>query len=322
MARKLMHEALSELMNQCLEEEEQYVRTQTEPPQKKRNRWACYTKRESVDAFMDASVRFVQQHPECRLRVLLPEQMRFLCLLQHLVTEDTADVFRPEEDRKHTDSFEGVLTKDVNSQLVKDAHRSEWTVEGMSFSMQGELSERTFQAAEERKRLIANFQKELVESLETLLLDFGKRRGLSHEGQLKLIQAISTQMSQCGLANLDRSSQASKIFVSGQGLEQRTTYNVSVMDLGQPSECLKLSLLCMKTGFTSYHTEESLQLLNNGEESWPIACDPASSLYQYATILFRTHPAELLGDCEVTRCVVVDALDEVDIQPKMLDEGL
>merc|ERR1712224_695384 len=105
---------------------------------------------------------------------------------------------------------------------------------------------------------------DLVTSLETMLLDFCQRRHLSQDGQRRLIQAVTTQMSQCGLANLDRASQAAKYFVSGQGLEQRTAYNLSLMDAGLPDECLKLSLLCMKTGFSQYHTEESLEQLNSG----------------------------------------------------------
>merc|ERR1712136_331021 len=162
---------------------------------------------------------------------------------------DTSDFYRHESQRKLQNSFEGFLTNGVNSQLVKDAHRSEWSVEGRTFSQQAQLSN-DGAPQEDRKRAIANFQKEFVEALETYLLDFCRRRELSATGTERLIQAVTTQMSQIGLANLDRSSQAAKYFVSGQGLDQRTAYNISAMDTGpQLGESLKLSMLCMKTGY-------------------------------------------------------------------------
>ncbi|CAE8582538.1 unnamed protein product [Polarella glacialis] len=312
-AKTVMRQALAKLSAQCDEEEEQYLRTRTTPSRQKKNRWALYTSPDRVQSLIADSLRFVRHHPECRLRKLSEEQLRFLMLLQHLVAEDTLDFFRPEEDRKHSDSFEGILTTAaVNSQLVKDAHRSEWTVEGRSFSMQAELSEKSFEVMQDRRRLITAFQEELVMSLENLLLDYGRRRGLSEPGQVRLVQAVTTQMSQCGLANLDRSSQAAKYFVSGQGLEQRTAYNISVMDAGLPSEALQLSLFCIKTNFTTYHTEGGLEMLSAGdEEGGPDTCDPSSYLYQYATLRFRTLPPVAPGCCEMTECVVIDALDEV-----------
>mmetsp|Transcript_23603 Transcript_23603/g.42656 ORF Transcript_23603/g.42656 Transcript_23603/m.42656 type:complete len:362 (+) Transcript_23603:84-1169(+) len=321
-ARTVIKEALAELAEQCLEEEEQYARSGTEPPQKKRNRWNAYTQRDRAEAFVRETTHFVKNHPECRLRLMPLPQLRFLVMLQHLISEDVADFYRAEEERKHTDTFEGILTDAVNSQLVKDAHRSEWTIDEQSFTMQGDLSERSFQAGDNRKRMISTFQKELVTSLETMLLDFCQRRHLLPDGQQRLIQAVTTQMSQCGLANLDRASQAAKYFVSGQGLEQRTTYNISLMDAGLPHESLKLSLLCMKTGFSQYHTEESLDLLNSeGREGGPETCDPSSYLYQYATVLFQVGQTSVDGG-QITRCVVIDALDEVNLEPVMLDEGI
>merc|ERR1719271_1889159 len=127
-------------------------------------------------------------------------------------------------------------------------------------SLQEKLASEKFSATEDRKRIIARFQQELVVALEDHLLSFCRRRGLSELATRQLLQAVTTQMSQCGLANLDRSSRAAKYFVSGQGLDQRTAYSLSTMDTGSLGESLKLSLLCMKTGFSQYHTEETLGL--------------------------------------------------------------
>ena len=80
--------------------------------------------------------------------------------------------------------------------------------------------------------------------------------------------------------------QAAKYFVSGQGLDQRTAYNISAMDTGpQLGESLKLSMLCMKTGFTHYLTEETLGIPGSFfEDEPPQRCAPSSYLYQYTTL--------------------------------------
>merc|ERR1719386_571479 len=131
------------------------------------------------------------------MRNLTTKQLRFLVLLQHFISEDTSDFYRPECERKHMDSFEGVNTDAVNSQLVKDAHRSEWSIEGRSFSLQ-DLPQHTGNGhfSDARKEQIARFQHEFVAFLETYLLAFCERRNLSDSGTQRLIQVVTTQMSQ------------------------------------------------------------------------------------------------------------------------------
>jgi len=311
----IVRQVFSDLEAQCLEEKFQYEKTGHSPTPQRENLWATYTNRERLREFMKESMDFIRDHSECRMKVLPHAHLRFLILLQHFISEDAKDCYRPECERKHYDAFEGVLTNGVNSQLVKDAHRSEWSVEGRTFSEQAKLAVQSQANSnpEERRHAIVAFQREFVESLESYLLEFCRRRGLSSAGTEKLLQVVTTQMSQCGLANLDRASQAAKYFVSGQGLEQRTAYNISTMDGGsQVGESLKLSMLCMKTGFTQYHTAEALNMaipVGCG----PQDCSPSSYLYQYATLRFT--PGPLLGGCEQTNCVVIDALDEVHIEP-------
>ena len=41
---------------------------------------------------------------------------------------------QPPTERKFRDSFEGFVTKSVNSQLIKDSHRAEWSIDGRGFS--------------------------------------------------------------------------------------------------------------------------------------------------------------------------------------------
>jgi hypothetical protein len=335
LARSVIRQVFASMEADSLEEQEQYSRAGLVPAPQKSNRWATYTDKGRQRTFMTDSLEFVRNHAECRMRELSEMQLRFLVLLQHLVVEDTHDFYRPESLRKHQDAFEGILTQSVNSQLIKDAHRSEWSVDGSTFSLQEKFASGKFSATEDRKLVIARFQQELVKALEEHLLGFCKRRGLSELSTRQLLQAVTTQMSQCGLANLDRSSQAAKYFVSGQGLDQRTAYSLSTMDAGALGECLKLSLLCMKTGFSQYHTEETLGLGSRVPavsslsvstlqscsvaqpvpvlESGPKSCRPTSYLYQYATLRFA--PGSCASQGAPAECVVIDALDEVHIEP-------
>merc|ERR1712032_1599371 len=111
-----------------------------------------------------------------------------------------------------------------------------------------------------------------------------------------------------------------KYFVSGSGLDQRTVYSISTIEPGVGyAESLKLSMLCMKTGFEQYHTEEDTitpredEDCTSTEEAFgPRRCATSSYIYQYATLRFT--PGPLVGDCERTECFVVDALDEVHIE--------
>lgn len=314
-ARSVIQDAFAELEAQCREERTQYQKAGAKPSLHKCNRWAMYTDKGRLQQFMVSSMDFVRDNPDCRTWLLSHVQLRFLVLLQHFVSEDTADLHRPERERSHGDVFEG----DVNAQLIKDAHRSEWSVDGSSFSMQDRLAPAAGGlAGKDQRRAIATFQQELVVAIEAYLLDFCGRRKLSVLGTQRLLHAVTTQMSQCGLANLDRSSQASTYFVGSKGLEQRTAYNISAMDAGPLGEALKLSLFCMKTGFSEYHTEATLGGLGGPAppdgDAGPTRCAPSSYLYQYATLRFAP-VAEPVYGCERIDCTVIDALDEVHIEP-------
>jgi len=313
-AREVIGQVLADFAAQCQEERDQCEQQGQQATSQRRARWNLYLDKERLQLCAANLTEFVRDHPESRSRLLTPQHLKFLVVLQHLLAEDAADVGRPDTARRHSDTFEGVLTEaGVNSQLIKDAHRSEWSIEGRSFTMQ----EGAADSSQDRRHVIKAFQQELVSELETYLLQFCKQHDLTERATETFMQVVTTQMSQCGLANLDRSSQAAKYFVSGQGLEQRTAYNISSMDVGDSGEALKLSLYCMKTGFTQYHTEESLKMLSNPEtaedcDAGPIHCEPSSILYQYATVRFLPYTGA--DNSEQIECLVIDALDEVRLK--------
>eukprot|EP00747_Dinoflagellata_sp_TGD_P064944 gnl/TRDRNA2_/TRDRNA2_154131_c0_seq2.p1 gnl/TRDRNA2_/TRDRNA2_154131_c0~~gnl/TRDRNA2_/TRDRNA2_154131_c0_seq2.p1 ORF type:complete len:414 (+),score=71.33 gnl/TRDRNA2_/TRDRNA2_154131_c0_seq2:162-1244(+) len=327
LAKMVVEKVFAEFEAQSLEEQEHYVKARLSPSTQKSNWWATYTDKARLRKFAADSLDFVQNHAECRMQILAASHLRFLVLLQHSVAEDISDLCMPADQRKHLDVFEGVNTQSVNSQLVKDAHRSEWSIEGRNFTLQPELADGgpSNDKHEDRRKTIANFQKDFVESLEDYLVSFCRRWKVSSAAEDLLLRAVTTQMSQCGLANLDRGSQAGKYFVSGQGLVQRTAYNLSSMETDysmRKSEMLKLSMLCMKTGFTQYLTEDSISTTpyrgvvdalpcehSPDDVGGPRDCSPSSYLYQYATLQFS------LDSRERVKVVVLDALDEVHIEP-------
>jgi len=312
-AAEVISEVFSELETHCMEEQAHYTKVGLPIPRHKSNIWSTYTSKERLRHFMAESWEFVRQHAECRTRSLTALQLRFLVLLQHLVKEDTADFYRPEGLRKHQDAFEGVLTDAVNSQLIRDAHRSEWSIDGRAYSLQ-DLPQPAEgrESQEERRQTILAFQREFVKTLESFLLSYCHRQRISALGTKRMVQAVTTQMSQCGLANLDRGSQSTRYVVSSQGLDQRTVYNLSTMDDSNLGETLKLSILCMKTGFTQYLDKKDEQRMA------PNTCHPTSYLYQYATLQIAA--GSRVGNCESIDCIVIDALDETDILPVGAEE--
>ncbi|CAJ1385522.1 unnamed protein product [Effrenium voratum] len=312
-AKMVINEVYRELEKRCHEEQRQYEESGSQPSQQKFNVWNTYTNKARLQQFAAESMHFVQRHAECRSRQLTAKHLRFLILLQHLVSEDCCDVTRPERLRKHQDLYDGVLTDSVSSQLIEDAHRCEFSIEGHTFSLQ-DLPQLEGKQ-EERKLRIAHFQTELVRAIETYILNFCAQRGLSSGGSKRLMQAVTTQMSQAGLANIDRGSQASRYFVGSQGLEQRIAYNLSTMRTAH-GETLKLSTLCMRTGFTQYLDKDELQ--KTAGVQYPRRCKPDSYLYQYATLSFTLGP--LVDNLESVECTVLDALDEAHISAALAED--
>jgi len=309
----LLNEIFAALEASCEEEKERYARSSQKPTTQKENFWAAHIGVEKRQESVEKSMDFLRTYPEFLAKSATQEQLRFAVLVQHFVSEDTEDFARPLMKRQHNDTFEGFVTKDgVNSQLIKDAHRAEWMLEGESFVLPPSTNS---EPMAERKQVIANFQRKLVTELENFLLDFSRRRFLSEEGACHLMRAVTTQMSQCGIANLDRCSQAGRFFVSGSGLEHRINYNLSSVNAGSLGEGLQLTMLCMKTGFTTYQTDlGSEHAIEVEEELIPIPCAAASYLYQYATLRFTTIPGvELPDGRDRIRCDIVDALDDVNI---------
>ncbi|CAJ1330891.1 unnamed protein product [Effrenium voratum] len=266
-----------ELQARCEEEKEQYDLAGQTPSPHKANFWSAHADQDKVESYTTRSRLFLQSYDDFRSgRQMSKEQIRFAVLVQHFVSQDTLDFRLPPDQRMHDDSFEGILTGAVNSQLITDAHRAEWAVDGAAFVLPKADDE-------DRKQVILDFRAGLVTALEEFLLNFCERRQLSEQGTEYLMQGVTTQMSQCGLANLDRCSRVGGYVVGGASLKQHVNYNISCMEAGPLGESLKLTLGCLKEGFEFYQPSAKTPM-----EDSPKCCDPASWMYQCATLRFTT----------------------------------
>lgn len=238
-----------DLQLRCQEEKQRYAEAGQTPSPQKLNFWDAHIGPENVESHAHRSRLFLQSYDDFRAlgTDFSQERLSFAVLVQHFVSQDAMDFRRPAAKRMHDDVFEGILTSSVNAQLITDAHRAEWAIEGDGFVVPSSV-----QDEEERKQLIVDFGASLVTALEEFLLSFCQRRQLSEKGTDHLIQAVTTQMSQCGLANLDRCSRVGRYMVGGAGLKQHVNYNISRMDGGPLGEALKLTLGCLKEGFNFY----------------------------------------------------------------------
>lgn len=300
----LLRGFFEELHARCEEEKLQYAQAGQRPSPQKVNFWETHIGLENIECHASRSRLFLQSFDDFRSgQHFSQEQLRFAVLVQHFVSQDTMDVRRLPEKRMHDDVFEGILTRSVNAQLITDAHRAEWAIEGNGFIVPKAESD------EERKQLIADFGAGLVTALEEFLLSFCERRQLSVRGTEHVIQAVTTQMSQCGLANLDRCSRVGQYMVGGARLKQHVNYNISCMDAGPLGDALKLTLGCLKEGFDFFQPTTG-----TSEDDSPHCCDPNSRMYQCATLRFTTKLGleTPTGEDEVS-CDVLDVYDEVRI---------
>ncbi|CAE7442363.1 Smyd3 [Symbiodinium natans] len=310
-----VRELFEELRTRCEEERMQYALAGQTPSPHKANFWLAHTDPERISSYVFKSRLFLQGFDDFRCgSQISKEQLRFAVLVQHFASQDTLDFQRTRTERMHDDVFEGVLTQGVNTQLMTDAHRAEWAVDGAAFVFSD--SDRDVQNDEERKQALLDFRMELVTALEQFLIDFCKRRQLTEHGTLCLLQAVTTQMSQCGLANLDRCSRAGEYMVGGARLKQHVNYNISCMDAGPLGEALKLTLGCLKEGFqfiqrtVQDHADDAM-----GDDISTQGCDPSSRMYQCATLRFTTKLGlESPHGQDQIQCDVIDVYDEVFIK--------
>ncbi|CAD7930431.1 unnamed protein product [Amoebophrya sp. A25] len=256
---------------------------------------------------------------QCASSLRTRHMVEFLTLFNQAVQDDCRDLLRPPDDllrRSQQDVFDGVLTKAVNSQLIKDIPRAEWNIEGQGFTFErflrdnmarGQRQENGQQgphlegtptpgsreeenqrnALEEKEK--EHFQRYFVEKLERYLLKFCGDQKMGPKCTEHLINLVTTQMCQCGLANLDTASYARDYLVSGKDLEQTTVYSLTRTVNG-----LVLHLMCMKRNFLEYYYVGPVRGVTNevgehqgGAEGELLSADTSARTAEFSPFLDR-----------------------------------
>merc|ERR1719414_2537856 len=154
----------------------------------------------------DASHKHLMRHPEWLSgRSKLPDdELRDLVAMQHQLDFDLKDLSLPEADRCHKDTF---TTSEISRQMLLDAPRSSFRVDGRRFSFPSVFADHGKPSKEEGV-LKQCFLDSLVEAVHESL-------GRGAATPQILIRAVTTTMSQAGLANLDVACKMPQVVVSG-----------------------------------------------------------------------------------------------------------
>mmetsp|Transcript_2326 Transcript_2326/g.5145 ORF Transcript_2326/g.5145 Transcript_2326/m.5145 type:complete len:350 (+) Transcript_2326:91-1140(+) len=285
---------------------EKYVMQNAAYPKHKEAARHLYSDPASYSECRSALLRYARRLPAGSVSELPYAKLRLLFGLTHLIIEDTRDCGADRQDavRRHCDVFEGhVLPGGVNTQLVKDANRSEFAVGGKYFSLSSALEKNRFLNEEQRRVFVAEFQRAIVVAIERFVLSFAKHHQLSQEHTLTLMKAVTTQMCQAGLGNLERACEDCRKYFPSQP-KQRTFFTLTETSA---RDALVMTIMVTKSEFELVHTEET-----SGEMRPPIRVRPSSFLSLSATVQFMPDPHDCDGPIVIT---VTDARDEVRIDP-------
>ncbi|CAE8602715.1 unnamed protein product, partial [Polarella glacialis] len=233
-----------------------------------------------------------------RLGSACESSLRGLVALQHffdLDLGDQGDLSLPRELRRSDDEFvdETGPNQDVSLQMVMDATRALYVVEGATMDFASELSASGLDLEEvphEVERLKADFADRLVQCVRSCL-------GSHAHSCPELLRAVTNAMSQSGLANMERAcSDCPQVVVSGG--EQRLVFDLRRADaLGVATWALHL--LVEKTDF-----ESCLAVVD--EEPLPRPCGLGSRLARSACVHFSLTGFSATSAIE-QGAVVVDA---------------
>ncbi|CAE8720765.1 unnamed protein product [Polarella glacialis] len=198
-------------------------------------------------AELQASSRAYLRKHAARLGSACESSLRGLVALQHFFDLDLGDLSLPRELRRSDDEFvdETGPNQDVSLQMVMDATRALYVVEGATMDFASELSASGLDLEEvphEVERLKADFADRLVQCVRSCL-------GSHAHSCPELLRAVTNAMSQSGLANMERAcSDCPQVVVSGG--EQRLVFDLRRADaLGVATWALHL--LVEKTDFES-----------------------------------------------------------------------
>lgn len=245
----------------------------------------------------EASRRHLRRHPSWLRggRRLDAAALRDLIGVQHYLDLDLEDLTLPSAERRSEDTFTGA-DGDVCDQMLLDAPRSLFVVDGQVFDFAAEMrasgvdSQRDVGEVEKRRRAFCD---RLVAAVRQALGGCGP-----------LLRAISTSMSQSGLANVERACEAPQVIVSGG--EQNARYELQSLSGDGPWD---LTLSIHKHGFDQVIILGSIDDAGaKGRiEPTPLATSSASSLLKACTIRFSLRSRGYGDKAKVTSAEAIEA---------------
>mmetsp|Transcript_108338 Transcript_108338/g.209734 ORF Transcript_108338/g.209734 Transcript_108338/m.209734 type:complete len:404 (+) Transcript_108338:97-1308(+) len=245
------------------------------------NRQELYLDCSSRSQAMVASRRHLAKHPEW-LRG--PSRLNNVALcehvaLQHYIDVDLEDLSLPEAQRRAGDSFCGD-GGNICEQMVLDAPRSTFVVEGETFDFASEFASDPngpYVGTSEYDQLQRAFCDRLVSQVV---------RCLGGDPAPRLLRAVSTTMSQSGLANVERACELPQVAVCGG--DQQVCYELIPKGLG--AKCWDITLSVRKEGFEhciSFGPPESSANGKKQQDYEPMACGSECFLAKSCTVRFR-----------------------------------
>lgn len=261
------------------------------PGSAKWNRQELYLDAERRGRALAASRRHLLGHPGWLQGLLRlgEEELRSIVACQHFLQVDIEDLTLPEGERRSEDTFAGSCGH-VSEQLLLDAPRSSYAVDGEEFDFSREMARlgpSSSRSSQEASRLQRAFTERLSESV---------RSCLGGSPPPLLLRATTTAMSQSGLANVERACEKPHVAVSGG--DQLVRYDLRAAG-GKGRGPWDLRLSVHKAGFEQCIVCGPPSELGGQPEMDPTPrmCGPASSILKSCTIRFGVSDAGVVeGD--------------------------
>lgn len=217
-----------------------------------------------------ASYRYLERHKEwmCGPNRYDDAALTDLVAVQHYIDLDLEDLLLPAAERRNRDAFGG-LGGNVCEPFMRDAPRCRLRVDGRRFSFPARLARRGAADAAGLARLRGLF----VEDLTRAVLRSLARRG---PPPALLVRAVTSTMSQSGLASVERACYSSQVVVSGG--EQAVRYSLQAREDG----AWDVTLSVQKSRF-----EECIVCSQFFEDPCAVDCRPESFVSKACSIRFN-----------------------------------
>jgi len=262
-------------------------------------RQEIYRSDEQCDRLRMMSFRHIMRHPEwlCGHGRLPDSELQCIVAMQHYIDMDLKDLQLPEESRCYRDTFEGGC---VSRQLLLDAVRSAYEVDGRQFNWPVLFAAHGRPADEE-----AILRRCFIESLVSAIMD-SLGRGVVPPPLL--VCAITSTLSQAGLANLDLACGAPHLVVSGG--ESRVHFSL----LARADGAWDVTISTHKVGFESFVVCSAKDAPAADMRSR--SCSNRSSILKLCTIRFTVQIGS--GEVEANVLKLHKAIDVVDRRGRSL----